>query len=41
MAENQEIVSVIIDLAHQMRKTVCAEGIEVETQLAFLKEHGC
>lgn len=40
-SENYEIVSVIIDLAHQLRKTVCAEGIEDETQLAFLKERGC
>lgn len=40
-SENHEIVSVIIDLAHQLRKTVCAEGIEDETQLAYLKEHGC
>jgi diguanylate cyclase (GGDEF)-like protein len=40
-SENYEIVSVIIDLAHQLRKTVCAEGIENEAQLAFLKERGC
>jgi diguanylate cyclase (GGDEF)-like protein len=40
-SENYEIVSVIIDLAHQLRKTVCAEGIENEAQLEFLKERGC
>jgi diguanylate cyclase (GGDEF)-like protein len=40
-SENNEIVSVIIDLAHQLRKTVCAEGVEDETQLQFLKERGC
>ncbi len=40
-SENYEIVSVIIDLAHQLRKTVCAEGIEDEAQLEFLKERGC
>ena len=40
-SENHEIVSVIIDLAHQLRKTVCAEGVENEAQLQFLKERGC
>ena len=40
-SENHEIVSVIIDLAHQLRKTVCAEGVESEAQLQFLKERGC
>ena len=36
-----EIVSVIIDMAHHLRKTVCAEGIETESQLMFLRERGC
>ncbi|NOT65142.1 MAG: EAL domain-containing protein [Methylotenera sp.] len=38
---NNEIVSVIIDLAHHLNKTVCAEGLENETQLEFLKARGC
>lgn len=36
-----EIVSAIIDMAHHLRKTVCAEGIENEVQLEFLKERSC
>lgn len=40
-AERYEIVSVIINLAHHLQKTVCAEGVENETQLNFLKDCGC
>jgi diguanylate cyclase (GGDEF)-like protein len=39
--ETYGIVSVIIDIAHHLRKTVCAEGVENEAQLAFLRERGC
>lgn len=35
------IVQSIISLAHNLQLTVIAEGVETETQLAFLKEHGC
>jgi EAL domain-containing protein (putative c-di-GMP-specific phosphodiesterase class I) len=31
----------IITLAHHLRKTVCAEGVETEAQLQFLKDLGC
>ncbi len=39
--ETYGIVSVIIDIAHHLRKTVCAEGVENEAQLSFLRERGC
>jgi diguanylate cyclase (GGDEF)-like protein/PAS domain S-box-containing protein len=35
------IVSYIINLAHTMRLSVVAEGVETEEQYAFLKLHGC
>lgn len=34
--ETYGIVSVIIDIEHHFRKTVCAEGVENETHLSFL-----
>jgi diguanylate cyclase (GGDEF)-like protein len=40
-SDKHEIVSVIVDLAHQLGKTVCAEGIENAEQLQFLKNCGC
>jgi EAL domain-containing protein (putative c-di-GMP-specific phosphodiesterase class I) len=39
--ETYGIVSVIIDIAHHLRKTVRAEGVENEAQLSFLRERGC
>lgn len=39
--ETYGIVSMIIDIAHHFRKTVCAEGVENEAQLSFLRERGC
>ena len=39
--ETYGIVSVIIDIAHHLRKTVCAEGVENEAQLSHLRERGC
>ena len=35
------IVSYIINLAHTMRLSVVAEGVETEEQYAFLQLHGC
>ncbi len=36
-----EIVSVIISLAHHLRKKVCAEGFETDAQVQYLKDLGC
>lgn len=41
VSDTFEIVSVIISLAHHLRKAVCAEGVETEAQLQFLKDLGC
>ena len=35
------IVDAIIVLAHNLKITVLAEGVEQEEQLQFLREHGC
>lgn len=35
------MVQTIIDMAHNFRMNVIAEGVETEEQLAFLKRHGC
>jgi diguanylate cyclase (GGDEF)-like protein/PAS domain S-box-containing protein len=35
------IVKTIIDMAHNFRLNVIAEGVETQTQLDFLKENGC
>ena len=35
------MVRTIIDMAHNFRLSVIAEGVENEAQLAFLKQHGC
>lgn len=40
-AGSDEIVSMIIDMAHHLSKIICAEGIENESQREFLKERGC
>ncbi len=38
---NQEIIRVIVSLAHLMQLGVVAEGVETAEQLAFLREVGC
>ena len=38
---NQAIVSSLIDLAHRLRIEAVAEGVEIQDQLAYLKELGC
>lgn len=38
---NAVMVQAIIDMGHNFRLNVIAEGVETEAQLAFLKEHGC
>jgi len=35
------IVSAIIAMAHQLKLSVVAEGVETEEELAFLREHDC
>jgi diguanylate cyclase (GGDEF)-like protein/PAS domain S-box-containing protein len=35
------MVKAIIDMAHNFRLNVIAEGVETEEHLAFLKRHGC
>ncbi|MGE5514544.1 MAG: EAL domain-containing protein [Bacteroidota bacterium] len=39
--EGAEIVSTIINLAHNLRLRAVAEGVETEEQAAFLRERGC
>ncbi|MFO1349425.1 MAG: EAL domain-containing protein [Gammaproteobacteria bacterium] len=40
-SDDAAIVTTTIDLAHNLRLTVVAEGVEDAAQLAFLREHGC
>ena len=39
--EAASIVRAIIDMAHNLRFTVIAEGVETEQQVAFLRQHAC
>lgn len=39
--EDAEIVRAIINLAHNLRKDVIAEGAETEAQVQFLKDNNC
>lgn len=41
LEKNAPIIKYIIDLAHQLRMNVVAEGVETKEQLHFLKENGC
>ncbi len=38
---DRAIVSAVIGMAHGLHLRVTAEGVETETQLAFLRAHGC
>jgi len=40
-ADKVEIVSLIIDMAHYLKKSICAEGVENKYQLDFLRDRGC
>ncbi len=39
--DDAAIATAIIDLAHRLRRTVIAEGVETLEQLDFLREHRC
>ena len=38
---DEAMVAAIIVMAHHLNIRVVAEGVETETQLNFLREHGC
>ncbi|MDH3318120.1 MAG: EAL domain-containing protein [Betaproteobacteria bacterium] len=40
-AQAASIVRAVIDMAHNLRFTVVAEGVETERQVAFLRRHAC
>ena len=40
-AESASIVRAVIDMAHNLRFTVVAEGVETAQQVAFLRQHDC
>ena len=39
--DDREIASLIITLAHKLKRKVVAEGVETEGQAAFLQSQGC
>lgn len=41
LKESKVMVEALIDLAHKLNLTVCAEGVETEEVLAFLSGAGC
>ncbi|HJV87938.1 MAG TPA: EAL domain-containing protein [Noviherbaspirillum sp.] len=40
-ADDEAIVKAVIQLGHALQLHVVAEGVETESQLAFLRKHGC
>jgi EAL domain-containing protein (putative c-di-GMP-specific phosphodiesterase class I) len=40
-SNDSEIVTTIIVMAHNLKLSVVAEGVETEEQLAFLRQHRC
>ena len=39
--DDEAIVRATIEMAHRLKRTVVAEGVETEAHLAFLREHAC
>ncbi len=39
--DDESIIGAVVDIAHKLRLSVVAEGIETAQQLAFLRELGC
>lgn len=39
--DDEAIVRATIEMAHRLKRTVVAEGVETEQHLAFLRENGC
>ena len=39
--QNRDFLQALLVICHQMGKTVCAEGMEEEEQIRFIREIGC
>jgi c-di-GMP phosphodiesterase len=40
-SSSNQVVNMMIDMAHHLGKTVCAEGVENDIQYQFLENAGC
>jgi EAL domain-containing protein (putative c-di-GMP-specific phosphodiesterase class I) len=39
--DDEAIVRATIEMAHRLKRSVVAEGVETEQHLAFLRDNGC